>query len=187
MDKAAKPVHFGSALLLAFAAAAPCAAQEAPSAADPLVPLHVLVGSWEGAIDGTLGRGTGVREYELILGGRFVMYRQASVRRPQPASPEGDHHRELSVFSYDTERETIVLREFFVEGVVSRSVCTVERPDPLHITCATEEVENGPGLSATLTIRVADPFTFDEIFELRGMPSGPIVFTNRWTRAPKLR
>ncbi len=148
-------------------------------------PLRLLVGTWDGVIDGQLGRGTGVREYEFILEENFLLFRQSSVRMPQELSPDGDHHRELSIFSYDADRETIVLREFFVEGVVSRYTCDI---DGSTVTCVAEEIENGPGMQARLVLEVHDAFSFEEIFEL-AFPGEDlsVYFTNRWTRRPVLR
>jgi hypothetical protein len=157
----------------------------APAAqGDPWGPLRLLVGTWDGAISGQLGTGTGVREYELILDESFLLYRQASVRIPQEASPAGDFHRELCIFSYDTERETIVLREFFVEGVVSRSTCDIEGST---VTCIAEEIENGTGMQARLTLEIHDAFSFDEVYEL-AFPGEElsVYFTNHWTRRPEL-
>ena len=157
----------------------------AASREDAFALLGDLVGSWEGTIEGSLGTGTGVRDYELILDDQFLLWRHASVRLPQPSSPEGDHHRELGVFSYDTERERLILREFMVEGVVDRYVCELE---DRRIDCVAEHVESGPGISARLTLDIHDAYRFDERFELM-LPGNerPIVFTNRWSRVPKLR
>lgn len=153
---------------------------------DPLALLRPLEGYWEGAIDGKLGTGVGVRTYELILEEQFLMWRHESVREPQEKSPKGDYHRELGVFSYDSERKKIVLREFFVEGVVTRSVCDTE---DARLVCVAERVESGPGIRSRLTLRIHDPYSFDEIFELAfpGDEELEIYFTNRWTRRPLLR
>jgi hypothetical protein len=152
--------------------------------ADHWGPLRLLVGTWDGAISGQLGTGTGVREYEFILDENFLLFRQASVRMPQELSPAGDHHRELSIFSYDAERDAIVLREFFVEGVVTRSTCQVEGST---VTCIAEEIENGTGMQARLTLEIHDAFSFDEVYEL-AFPGEDlsVYFTNRWTRRPVL-
>ena len=152
-----------------------------PTAADPWAALRQLVGTWEGEIDGKLGVGKGVRRYEMILGDRFLLARHRSVRLPQEKSPEGDEHEELAVFSYDRQRETIVLREFMSEGVVVRSPCEI---DGNHIVCVAEAVESGPGIRARLTLEIADRYRFTEIYEL-GFPGREVelYFTNRWTRS----
>jgi hypothetical protein len=146
--------------------------------------LRPLVGSWEGSIDGKLGTGTGVRRYEFILGGKFLMCRHTSVRLPQEKSPAGDQHEELGVFSFDSEKKAIVLREFMLEGVVPRSVCETEAG---KIVCTTEAVESGPGIRARLTLEIIDRYRFRETYEL-AWPGKELelYFDNEWTRVPAL-
>ena len=159
-------------------------AQTAPGK-DPWGPLRSLEGHWEGAISGKLGTGTGVRDYELILDGQYLMFRHDSVREPQEKSPEGDHHRELAVFSFDSERGKIVLREFMVEGFVNRYLCDL---NGMKLACVTEHVESGPGFRARLELEIESPYAFTERFELAGPGEElELYFTNRWSRRPKLR
>ena len=160
------------------------AEQQQNAEPDPWEPLRLLEGTWEAAIDGRLGKGVGLRRYEFIFDGLYLVSRHASVRPPQEKSPEGDHHRELGVYSYDRERGKIILREFFEEGYVLRSVCETE---PMRFVCTGEEIESGPGMRSRLTIEIADSHRFDEIFEL-GWPGKElqVYFTNTWTRIPDL-
>lgn len=151
---------------------------------DPWEPFRLLEGTWEGAIDGRLGQGVGRRRYEFILEGRYLVSRHASVRLPQDASPEGDHHRELAVYSYDRERDTIVLREFMVEGYVLRSTCATE---PRRFVCTAKEIESGSGMQARLTVEIVDPYRFEETFELASPGEElQVYFTDTWTRVPDL-
>jgi len=169
--------------LLAPGLPVPAGEVAAPSApADPWAPLSLLVGTWEGEIDGKLGTGKGVRRYELVMGDRYLVCRHRSVRLPQAKSPRGDQHEELGVFSLDRERKAIVYREFMSEGVVVRSPCVVEG---MKLVCTSEAVESGPGIRARLTLEVADRYRFTEVYEL-GWPGKEIehYFTNRWTRSP---
>lgn len=156
-------------------------AEESP---DAWAPLRLLEGNWEGAVDGRFGRGTGVRSYRFVLDHQYLLTRHASVRLPQPQSPEGDYHRELGVFSFDRERNTLVYREFLVEGYVNRYRCESGRN---RLVCVTEAMENGKGMRARLTLELEDRFRFVEIFELA--PPGEeldVYFNVRWTRAPDL-
>jgi hypothetical protein len=151
---------------------------------DPWAPFRLLVGTWEGAIDGRLGQGVGRRQYQFILDGKFLLSRHSSIRLPQEKSPRGDHHRELGVFSLDRARGTIVFRQFLVEGFVNQYACEV---DPERIVCTTESVENGAGMRARDTIEIEDRFHFVETFELASPGQElTVYFTNRWTRTPTL-
>ena len=160
------------------------AAAENVEKTDPWAPFRLLEGKWEGAVDGIFGQGTARRSYELILDGKYVLMRHASVRLPQEKSPKGDHHREMAVYSFDSEREAIVMRAFIVEGYVLRYTCEVE---PKRFVCNTESVEGGTGMQARLTIEIADGYRFDETFELASPGQElKVFFTNSWTRVPDL-
>ncbi len=139
------------------------AAQQGEPGPDPWEPYRLLEGTWEGEIDGRLGRGMGRRSYEFVFDGLYLVSRHASVRLSQEQSPEGDYHRELAVYSFDRERETVVLREFMEEGHVIRSDC---RTEARGFVCVAEEVESGSGIRARLTVEIADRYRFREIYEL---------------------
>lgn len=168
------------ALFCAVATPRPLPAEEV----DPWQPFRLLEGTWEAAIDGKLGTGKGIRRYDFILEDLYFHARHASVRMPQEKSPKGDYHRELSVYSFDRQRGTIVLRQFVVEGYVLRYTCAVE---PRSFVCTSESIESGPGQRARLTIRLTDRYRFEEIFELAS-PGGEleVFFTNTWVRLPDL-
>lgn len=154
-------------------------------AEDPLAPLRALEGDWHGDISGILGTGSGTRHYEFILDDKYLLSRHDSVRIPQEKSPEGDHHRQLTVWSFDSERQKLVVREFMVEGFILQSVCeTAENT----ITCEAEHVESGPGWQARLQLEISSPYEFTERFWLAEPGKElELYFTNRWTRTPRLR
>lgn len=157
---------------------------QAKEASDPWAPLRLLVGAWEGAIDGKLGKGRGLRRYEFINKGSFLLCRHLSVRLPQEKSPDGDQHEELGVFSFDSQRKLLVYREFLSEGVVVQSPCEV---DGMRIVCTSETVESGPGIRARLTLEIKDRYRFTEKYELAwpGQKELEHYFTNHWIRAPR--
>lgn len=158
--------------------------EDPPATDDHWGPLRLLEGSWKGAIDGRLGRGTGVRRYEFLFEERYLVARHTSVRLPQEKSPNGDHHRELAVYSFDRERKTIVLREFINEGYVLRHTCDVGE---MRFVCETESVESGTGMKARLTIELQDRYRFVETFEIAGRGEElQHYFSNEWTRVPDL-
>ena len=158
---------------------------QTPSEKDPWGPLRSLEGHWEAAISGKLGTGTGVRDYEFILDGHYLIFRHDSVREPQEKSPEGDHHRELAVYSFDSERQKIVLRTFMIEGFILQYLCN---ETGTKITCESEHVESGSGFRARVELDIKSPYELIERFELAEPGQElELYFTNRWTRAPKLR
>ncbi|MFQ5525446.1 MAG: hypothetical protein ACE5GX_04225 [Thermoanaerobaculia bacterium] len=106
------------------------------------------------------------------------------MRLPREKSPKGDYHRELGVFCLDRERDTIVFREYIIEGFVLIYACEVE---PMRFVCTTERIENGTGRAARLTIEIESRYRFREIFELASPGAElEVFFTNTWTRVPAL-
>ena len=163
-------------------------AQQPQTQNDPLAALRFLVGEWEGAIAGTLGEGSGIRVYESILDDKYLLLRHSSVRLPQPASPRGDRHREVGIFSYDSERDTVVYRQFVVEGFVIRYTCAPLGGDALGLVCVSESVESGAGMRARVTIEARNSFEFSETFDLAEVGQElQTLFTNRWLRRPSIR
>lgn len=143
-----------------------------------------LVGAWEGQLDDRFGTGSGHRKYELIFDDQFLVGWHSSLRLPQESSPEGDFHRELSIYSFDADRNTIVLRQFLIEGFVLQFTCNSE---PMRLVCVSENVENGAEMSARLTIEFENKFRFSEKFELAGPGEDLQPFTAiTFTRVPGL-
>ncbi|MHC4141745.1 MAG: hypothetical protein ACYSUF_07675 [Planctomycetota bacterium] len=91
------PRHAFAAMLLAgvLVAAASSTLQEGPAGEkpDPWQPLRFFAGRWEGTGEGRWGHSTVEREYEFVLGGKFLFARNKSVYPPQEKNPEGEVHR----------------------------------------------------------------------------------------------
>ena len=180
------PVRIGVwiAVVAVLAFGSPAGAQQDPPGdeSDPWAQLRLLAGTWEGAIDGKLGKGKGLRRYEFIVGGKYLMSRHSSVRMPQEKSPGGDQHENLGVFSFDRERKTLVYRQFMIEDVVVRYTCDAMAN---KLVCTSEAVESGPGMRARLTLEISNRYRFVEAYEI-GWPGKELelYFTNTWTRTP---
>jgi hypothetical protein len=104
-----------------FAAEAISIRQEEPAGEkpDPWQPLGFFAGRWEGTGEGRWGHSAVEREYEFVLGGKFLFARNKSVYPPQEKNPEGEVHTDWSMISYDTGRKTFVLRQFHDEAFVN--------------------------------------------------------------------
>ena len=57
----------------------PSVAQVSGAEPTSLQPPQLLLGRWRGTIDGSLGQGVGVRTYEAILDGQYVVMNHSSV------------------------------------------------------------------------------------------------------------
>lgn len=142
-------------------------AQSQPSVpTNPLSPLDVLIGRWEGTSEGQPGKGSVQREYSRVLGSRFVQGRNRSVYPPQEKNAKGETHEDMGMFSFDRARTRIVLRQFHVEGFVNQYI--LEPPStPGTLVLTTEAIENTPaGWRARETYSLIGPNELEEVFEL---------------------
>jgi len=144
--------------------------------------LRLLEGSWRGTVVGELGEGEAVRQYQFLFADTYLVTRHSSVRLPQDKSPDGDHHRELTVFSRDRVRGVVVLREFNVEGFVLEYGCVLEH---MRVVCTSTRIESGPGMRARVTLEIENAYRFEERFEL-AQAEGELqhYLSVHWQRAP---
>jgi hypothetical protein len=57
-----------------------------------------------------------IKVVERVLGSRFIQVRNRSTYPPQEKNPKGETHEDIGLFSFDSARKRIVLRQFHVEG-----------------------------------------------------------------------
>ena len=154
-----------------FAALGAAAIVFAPSVAasqatDNLSALVPLIGKWSGTSEGQPGNGTVEREYERVLGSRFVRVRNRSTYPPQEKNPKGEKHEDEGFFSFDRARKRLVLRQFHVEGFVNTYVQDMDAKSGT-LSFTTESIENiPPGWRARETYVFHHADEVEEIFEL---------------------
>ena len=119
------------------------ATRQASAPADALASLAPLVGRWSGTTEGQPGNGTVEREYERILNGRFLQVRNRSIYPPQEKNNKGETHEDVGLFSFDSGRKRIVLRQFHTEGFVNQYVLDPGSA-PGRLVLVTEAIENIP-------------------------------------------
>ena len=104
---------------------------------------------------------------------------------PQERNPKGEVHENLDVFSYDSGRGKIVLRQFHVEGFTNTYVLESVSGNGKKLVFVTEHIESGPpGMSARLVIELGNEGTFGERFELSmGGSDYACLITNTFRRA----
>jgi hypothetical protein len=166
-------------LVATVLSAGPLLGHEQPApAADPFAPLAGLVGRWSGTSEGQPGRGTVEREYDRVLGNRFIRVRNRSTYLPQEKNPKGERHEDEGFFSFDRTRKRIVFRQFHIEGFVNQYV---DEPSdtPGQVVFTSEAIENiPPGFRARETYILKGPDELEEIFEL-AEPGKPFAVYSR--------
>ena len=159
-----------------------CAARQTPGS-DGLAMISPLIGRWTGTTEGQPGTGTVERDYERVLGDRFLRVQNRSTYPPQPTNPKGEVHQDVGFYSYDRARKTIVFRQFHAEGFVNQYVLD-PGSTPARIVMTTEAIENiPPGWRARETF-VIEADRLEETFELAAPGKEFEVYSrNRLTRA----
>ncbi|UCF06016.1 MAG: hypothetical protein JSV33_03010 [bacterium] len=147
-------------------------------------PFDYFVGTWVGHETGRPGIGKGERTYEYIMDGRYLYFRNISKFEPQEKNPEGEVHEDWTFYSYDSNRDIIVMRQFNIEGFVNRFTLDSLSTDNKVFVFVSESSENAPpGLRARMTYTIRDDDEFEEVFEL-AFPGGTysVYLKNFWKR-----
>jgi hypothetical protein len=154
-------------VILSILLAGPSAArpQSSPSN-DPFASAAQLVGRWAGTSEGQPGTGQVERQYERILGSKFIQVRNRSRYPPQEKNPKGETHEDIGFLSFDTGRKRLVFRQFHIEGFVNQYLLeTNSTSDRLvWISEAIESISNGFRARETHVFSGRDQL--EEIFEI---------------------
>jgi hypothetical protein len=162
----AAPVWLFVLLAATFSSTVARAQEPSPAPVETLAPLGRLVGRWTGTSEGQPGKGQVDRQYERVLGSKFIQARNRSTYPPQEKNPKGETHEDLGLFGFDRARKRIVFRQFHIEGFVNQYVLepsgTADR-----MVFTSESIENIPaGFRARETFVFSSNDQFEEIFEI---------------------
>ena len=146
---------------------------------DPWEPVRFLVGDWTGEADGQAGKGTVVRHYEFVLGGKFLEERNTSTYPPQEKNPKGEVHEHRGFVSYDRKRKALMMRQFHQESFVTLYVLNTATSTKESFVFDSEAFENfDNSWKARETYQVVSKDEFVEVFELAG-PGRPFEVYSR--------
>lgn len=136
---------------------------------DPLRPLQLFIGKWEGDSKGQPGAGKMEREYSFVLGKRFVQVTNKAVYPPQEKNPKGETHEDLGFFGYDRGLKKLSFRQFHIEGFVVQYSLESISEDGRSFVFTSTAIENiSPGWVARETYRFLSNDEFIETFALAG-------------------
>jgi hypothetical protein len=139
---------------------------QSSSPSDPLAPVARLLGRWTGTSEGQPGKGEVERQYERVLGSRFIQVRNRSTYPPQEKNPKGETHEDIGFLSFDSGRKRLVFRQFHVEGFVNQYLLETSSTSD-RLVWVSEAIENIPaGFRARETYVFLDPDQLEEIFEI---------------------
>ena len=147
-------------------------------------PLRYFIGTWMGESTGKAGEGKGTSTFEFVMKDAYVFCKNSMKFEPKENNPQGEVHEDWAIFSYDTGRKQLIIRQFNVERFVNTFVLDSLSSDNKILVFITESSENAPpGLTARMTYQVKSENEFVETFDL-GFPGREFScwMTNTWKR-----
>ncbi len=130
-------------------------------------PFKFFLGAWQGTGKGQSGHAQLEREYQLVLGEKFLQVKNKSIYPPQEKNPKGEVHEDWGMISFDRTRKRFVLRQFHVEGFVNQYLLDSLAADGKAIVFVTESIENIPaGWRAQERYLILNETEFVEVFSL---------------------
>ncbi len=120
--------------------------------------LRSMVGIWRGS--GEPGDATVEQRYEMIVNGTFLHVQTKSVSRM-------DRHEDWEIYSFDSTRKKVVLRQFVSEGFVNQYVLERLENDGRTLVFVSEACESAPaGFRTRQTLTFEDDNRISQQLEL---------------------
>ncbi len=146
--------------------------------------LDFFIGNWQGIETGVAGNGIGFRTYEYELGDNYIFVKNQSTFPRSEKKPLGEVHRDIGIFSYNSNNSKIVFRSFNVEGYTNIYEIDTAQTTKDRFVFITREIENNPGKwKAKLIFNIDSDTQFTEEFliAMDGVNFRPFL-KNVWTK-----
>ncbi len=150
-------------LILVFLVSGFAAAQD-----NPFKQLDFLIGHWQGTGSG-FGNETSVirSEFNRIMNNTFIEVKNDSKFKPTDNNPEGEHHTDWGMLSFDKSRKKIIFRQFNNEGFVNQYILVDSLSNDTTLVFLTESIENFmPGGKARWIINRKSENTIETLFDV---------------------
>lgn len=130
--------------------------------------FNFLLGRWTGTGSGFGNEKSTIHsEFKLIMDGKYLEIKNNSIFDPTESKPEGEHHIDWGILSFDKNRERIIYRQFNNEGYVNQYLFNDSLSIDETLIFETESIENFPkGGRARWTIRKISINEIETIFDV---------------------
>lgn len=134
---------------------------------NPFKKFEFLIGSWQGVEAGVAGDGIGFRTYKYTLNNQYILSDNISTFPVTEKKPRGEVHRDFGIFSFNSNTQEIILREFHIEGFANIHVLDSLQSTNNKFVFITREIENNPGnWIARIIIEKISETEFMEYFDI---------------------
>lgn len=143
-----------------------------------------LIGNWQGVETGVSGDGIGYRTYSYELGENYIMQKNQSTFPKSDKKPIGEVHKDIGMFSYDSNKKEFIYRSFNIENFTNIFVLNDSLSNETKFIFITREIENNPGnWKAKVVIEKISETEFKEFFNIAmdGVNFKPFL-QNQWTK-----
>lgn len=156
----------------------------------PFEKISFILGEW--VVSGS-GNGFGNEKssiessFQLVMNGSYIKVRNESKFEPIIEKTEGETHIDEGFISYNKHRNTIVFRQFNIEGYINTYLLNDSLSSDKKLVFLTEDIENFvPGGSARWTINKISGDHIETIFDVSFPDREYTCFgTNQLTRMNK--
>jgi len=127
-----------------------------------------LLGKWSGKGSGFGNETSKIEsEFKSIMKGKYIEVSNDSKFKSTEKNPEGEHHMDKGIISFDKIRTRIVFRQFNIEGYVNQYTLNDSLSSDTVLVFETETIENFmPGGKAKWTIKKIAENQIETIFEV---------------------
>lgn len=134
----------------------------------PFEGISFILGEWVGSGSGFGNKKSSIESsFQLVMNGSYIKVRNESEFEPTAEKPEGETHIDEGFISYNKHRNTIVFRQFNIEGYINTYLLNDSLSSDKKLVFLTEDIENFvPGGSARWTINKIDADQIETIFDV---------------------
>ncbi|MGD9930102.1 MAG: hypothetical protein AB7U05_08785 [Mangrovibacterium sp.] len=151
----------------------------------PFQNLEFLLGNWQGTGSGFGNSQSKITtSFQSVMNEQFIEVINDSKFEPTASKPEGEHHIDRGMISFDKARNLIVFRQFHIEGFINQYVLIDSLSTDNFLVFQTEHIENFvPGGSAKWTIEKTGDHEIETKFYLAFPGQDAACYgTNKLTR-----
>lgn len=126
-----------------------------------------LIGNWQGVEKGVSGDGIGYRTYNYELGENYIIEKNQSTFPKTDKKPKGEVHKDIGIFSYNSNKNELIYRSFNIENFTNIFVLNESESTDAKFVFITREIENNPGnWKAKVIIEKISNTEFKEFFDI---------------------